>query len=458
MVSGEGESEEVAASAKRGRIVFFSIWGVLILGIALLFRAVLFPFLLAVVVAYVIAPVVRQAELLRFRGKSAPRWVIVATVYLILLGGLAGFGTLAIPRIGVEIEHLATDIPHMVVKLRQRWIPEIESRLRGAMADYEEKSSDHDDTDDTQVIKPVDATTSAAEIRVPRDVAIHMRPRGDGFDVVIPHDGLRIRPDGEEFVIGGAVGESGAKEQDLVTTMIESMKHLTADTQKVAVTLIKTAQAWVSKLVRGVFMFFIVLMLSAYLLISSSSIYAFFRGMARRPRNFDRLVMRIDRGLSGVVRGQLMIALVNGILSGIGFYFLELKYWPILTLVATLFSIIPIFGAIISSIPAVLIGLQDGLTLGFLVFLWILLIHQIEANLLNPKIMGDAAQVHPVLVVFALLAGEHLFGIAGALLAVPILSITQSLFLHHYDTVRLNADRQSFLPNEDEADGSQGAT
>jgi hypothetical protein len=55
-------------------------------------------------------------------------------------------------------------------------------------------------------------------------------------------------------------------------------------------------------------------------------------------------------------------------------------------------------------------------------------IHQLEANFLNPKIMGDAARVHPVLVVFALLAGEHLAGIVGALLAVPVLSITQTLF------------------------------
>ena len=56
-------------------------------------------------------------------------------------------------------------------------------------------------------------------------------------------------------------------------------------------------------------------------------------------------------------------------------------------------------------------------------------------NLLNPKIMGDAAKVHPVLVVFALLAGESLFGIAGALLAVPVLSIVQSLFLHYREVM-----------------------
>ena len=152
-------------------------------------------------------------------------------------------------------------------------------------------------------------------------------------------------------------------------------------------------------------------------------------------RNYDRLLKRIDRGLGGVVRGQLLIALVNGILSGVGFYLLELRYWPILTLIATLLSIIPIFGAILSTIPAVVIALQDGPTTALLTAGWIVLIHQIEANLLNPKIMGDAAKVHPVLVVFALLAGESLFGIAGALLAVPVLSIVQSLFLHYREVM-----------------------
>jgi predicted PurR-regulated permease PerM len=114
----------------------------------------------------------------------------------------------------------------------------------------------------------------------------------------------------------------------------------------------------------------------------------------------------------------------------VGFYLAGLSYWPLLTLIATALSIIPIFGAIISSVPAVIVGLQHGPGVAFFILAWIIGIHQIEANLLNPKIMGDAAKVHPVLVVFALLAGEHFFGITGALLAVPVLSISQTLFLH----------------------------
>src|SRR5262249_34855516 len=94
------------------------------------------------------------------------------------------------------------------------------------------------------------------------------------------------------------------------------------------------------------------------------------------------------------------------------------------------FSLIPIFGSIVSTIPAVAIGLTQGFGTAVFVLVWILGIHQLEANLLNPKIMGDAAKIHPVLVVFSLLVGEHYFGAIGALLAVPCMSLAKSLFLH----------------------------
>jgi len=141
-------------------------------------------------------------------------------------------------------------------------------------------------------------------------------------------------------------------------------------------------------------------------------------------------VARMDRGLAGVVRGQLIICGVNAVLSGIGFYLLDLKYWTFLTVIAGVMSIVPIFGSILSTIPAVIVALPDGMHVALLTLAWIVGIHQIEANLLNPKIMGDAARVHPVLVVFALLGGEHIAGIVGALLAVPVLSIAQTLFLY----------------------------
>jgi predicted PurR-regulated permease PerM len=111
-------------------------------------------------------------------------------------------------------------------------------------------------------------------------------------------------------------------------------------------------------------------------------------------------------------------------------------------------SIVPIFGSILSSVPVVLIGLTQDFWTALWVLLWIIGIHQVEANLLNPKIIGVAAKIHPVLVVLALIIGEHYFGLWGALLAVPVLSILQSIFNHFRFETMPDAPPDSLLPTQ----------
>ena len=189
---------------------------------------------------------------------------------------------------------------------------------------------------------------------------------------------------------------------------------------------------------RVIFVFFITLMLAAYVMLTRERIRAFFRSLVRERRraSFDALLARVDNGLSGVVRGQLVICGINGVLSAVGFGIVGLKYWPVMAIVAAVFSLIPIFGSIASAVPAVAIGLTQGLGTAAFVLAWIVGIHQLEANVLNPKIMGDSAKIHPVLVIFALLVGEHFFHATGALLAVPTMSIVQSVFLHLNEETR----------------------
>jgi predicted PurR-regulated permease PerM len=201
--------------------------------------------------------------------------------------------------------------------------------------------------------------------------------------------------------------------------------------------LARIGQSIVTGVGRVIFVFGITLMLAAYLILTRERIFGFLASLLRPSGrgSFERLVARIDRGLSGVVRGQLIICLVNGVLSAIGFATAGLKYWPVLALVATVLSLIPIFGSIASAIPAVALGLTQSLGTAVFVLVWIVGVHQLEANFLNPKIMGDAAKIHPVLVVFSLLVGEHFFHVVGALLAVPCMSIAQSVFLHFRNVV-----------------------
>lgn len=393
--------------------------GVMLVCLLAVFRQVLAPFILAVVVAYVLAPLANALTRLRIREHRLPRWVAVVVIYTILLGGLGAAVTFGAPRIAAETQRLAREAPHAIHTVQEEWLPRIERTLEKASRLYAGPT-----TEDAPMVTLPEAVEEDTIRVIPH-------PSG-GFEVHLPSNGIEVRPNGEGAYRVTVAEHGSHARRDIGAVISQSLRRTFSDTEAYAGTVLRHVQSLVTRVVGGIFTFFIMLMLSAYMLITSDQILGFFRSMARpeKRERFDRLVSRIDRGLAGVVRGQLLIALVNGVLSGVGFWMADLRYWPILTLLATVLSIIPIFGAIISSVPAVLVGLQQGVGTAFFVLAWIVGIHQLEANLLNPKIMGDAAKVHPVLVVFALLGGEHLYGVVGALLAVPLLSITQSVFLH----------------------------
>jgi predicted PurR-regulated permease PerM len=185
-----------------------------------------------------------------------------------------------------------------------------------------------------------------------------------------------------------------------------------------------------TKFISFMFKTVLLLMITAFLLIDYNRINNFMYSMVPlKDRNRFRLFLdRLDQRLSGVVRGQLTICIINAILTLFGLLILKVKFAFILATLAGIFSLVPIFGSIASTIPIVLVALTTSLFSGLLALIWIIAIHTLEANLLNPKIMGHSAKIHPVLILLALLAGEHYHGIIGALLAVPIMSILITIF------------------------------
>ncbi|HET6284907.1 MAG TPA: AI-2E family transporter, partial [Polyangia bacterium] len=187
----------------------------------------------------------------------------------------------------------------------------------------------------------------------------------------------------------------------------------------------------------GIARLFLVLMVAAFILIDMQRVKAFLRSLVpdTYQGDYDRIIVGVDHGLSGVIRGQLLICIINGVLTYIGLTIFRVKFPLLLAGIASIMSLIPIFGSILSSIPIVAIALISSgnfdLRQGLYVLAWIIGIHLVEANFLNPKIMGDAAKIHPVLVVFALIAGEHSYGLVGALFAVPVASIIQTIFSYY---------------------------
>lgn len=180
--------------------------------------------------------------------------------------------------------------------------------------------------------------------------------------------------------------------------------------------------------------FIVVFIFTAFILIDLPNIrdtFISFVPPEYKPGLLD-LGNSINRDLNGAIRGQLVICVINGILTTFGLIILKVKYPFIIGLIAGVFSLIPVFGTIFSTIPAILVSATQSWLIALEVLILILIIHLIEANLLNPKIMGTSVELHPAIIIFSIFAGEHLFGIPGLLLAVPVVAIVRSIIKYIY--------------------------
>jgi predicted PurR-regulated permease PerM len=374
----------------------------LVLGVLVIAaHEVMTPFVMALVIAYVLTPAVSFVE-----KRRVPRGWAIVIVYVVVLGSLGLFVRLAAPRVGVEIGKLGREMRHNAQVARTEWIPVAQQRLTElGLAGHAEEDHAHTPA---IIVKPLDGGAYAVDVG--RGVVIE--PKGQDSWIIAPRE-----PEGR---------------MDLARLADEAIAKSFAYVHANAVEVLKFGGNLVASSARAIFLFGLTLMLAAYMILTRERITKFFASLFREDRrgDFQELLDRVDRGLAGVVRGQLIICVINGALTAIGFAFVGLKYWPVLALFATVLSLIPIFGVIASSVPAVAVALTQNVGTAVFVLAWIIVIHQIEANFLNPKIMGDSAKIHPVLVIFALVVGEHLFQAKGALLAVPCMSIAQSAFLH----------------------------
>jgi predicted PurR-regulated permease PerM len=400
------------AAAKRRHAIFVGVTAAIAIAVIIAANSILLPFILALVIAYVLTPLVAWVE-----RKKVPRAVAIILVYVVVLGLLGGFLRLTAPRIAGELAGLRRELPTISKTIKHEWVPGVQEKLRAmglgsaAPAPVDPRDKDGDGKEDpTIVAHERDDGSFAIELNGP----IAVNQTHEGHFVIEPVHENRGEPFDLDRVVADATGKS-----------LRYVQHN-------ALELVRIGRDIIAGVSRFFFVFGLTLMLAAYTMLTRERIMGFFTSLVRpssRP-SWHQLLARIDRGLSGVVRGQLLICLVNGVLSAIGFWLFDLKYWPILSVLAAVMSLIPIFGSIASAVPAVILGLTQSVGTAVFVLAWIIGIHQLEANILNPKIMGDAAKIHPLLVVFSLLVGEHFFGVVGALLAVPVMSIAQNVFIH----------------------------
>ena len=183
------------------------------------------------------------------------------------------------------------------------------------------------------------------------------------------------------------------------------------------------------------------LVISLYLLVDGPRFRE--RSLAIIPEQYRAKALFLQdnasRVLGGYLRGQLTLALIIGVLAGVGTALLGLPYAVVLGVLAGLFELVPMFGPILSVVPAVLVALFMPFPTVVWVVLFFLAIQQLENNVLAPRISGHAVGLHPLGAMFALLAGFQLAGLLGGLFAVPLAGVLWVLLGAAYRNVVVEA-------------------
>jgi predicted PurR-regulated permease PerM len=139
------------------------------------------------------------------------------------------------------------------------------------------------------------------------------------------------------------------------------------------------------------------------------------------------------------VRGQLLLGASVFVATVIGLTILTVagftefgQFTLVLALIAGVLELLPIIGPIVAAIPAILIGLSIGFPAAIAAAVLYTLIQQVENNVLVPKVMGDAVELHPAVMILSLVVGGSLFGIGGAILAAPTVAAGRDLYRYGF--------------------------
>ena len=149
-----------------------------------------------------------------------------------------------------------------------------------------------------------------------------------------------------------------------------------------------------------------------------------------RREEIRGLMDRIGQAVGGFFRGQLLVALFVGVASSIGLWAIGLPFWLLVGIVAGIFNLVPLVGPFIGGGLAVVIALISGEPLTAVwAALVLLAVQQIDNHLISPNVMGRTVQLHPVVVMLALLVGASFAGLFGMLVIVPLVAVAKIVFL-----------------------------
>ncbi len=353
-------------------LLILSALGLLVLGYTLLHVShILSPFVVAAIFAYVLHPVVGWLE----RRSRLPRALVIAVLYIFLIGFLVIVGFLVVPALVDQVQALTKLMP-AVIEAAERQLQE------------------------------------RSQIRI--------------GELVIDTEALLKRID----VAMQAIAERFSQEAvPLLLTTVE--------------VLIKT---------------FVFLIASFYFLLHGGSLATRIRSLAPRryQRTIGRILSQVNLTFGAYVRAQFILFLIMASATFVALTVLRVKYALALAIATGLLELIPFIGPWTAGTIAVIVALAQGsapfgwspLELALVVALVYFTLRILEDHFVIPQLVGHFVRLHPVVVIFGVLAGASIAGILGLLLAVPILAALKIVFMAVVEELRHPLPREVVLLRE----------
>lgn len=372
-------------------VLMFALWGSSVLD-------VLTPFVIAFLIAYIFSPVVDFIQGTERRRFTMPRLLAVILVYLLLIVLVLVF-LLITARIIEEVILLASELPEYALKLY--------SIISGALLD-------------TWKDLPAEYKNWIEDKLDPES------PTGFYKGYIKPY-------------LESADWGQG------VTGAVKGLPRAMAIVSGLASNLYEKVIQSVGSIIGAISAFILVLVISFYLLLDFAALKAKIESLVPEYYRHDsvHIAHRIDRQISGFFRGQLLICVIMGIMVAVGMMLAGVEYALLIGLAAGVFNIIPYLGPIMGATPAVIVTiLQEHqgpetdwkhmlLRLGIVASVFVI-VQTLDGVIVSPKVMGNKMNLHPMIILFALLLGGALFGLFGMLVAVPAASVIRVLIQEIY--------------------------
>jgi len=241
----------------------------------------------------------------------------------------------------------------------------------------------------------------------------------------------------------------------VVQTIINNLKEI--DWSKIATleNVLVYAKGAVSA-VSGIFSAVVSIIVSVYILLERGKIVAFLRRLGKaifKPKTFELIYGYFEKGneiFFKYVGSQFLDAVLVGTIASIALSIIGVKYAVLLGVMIGVANMIPYFGAIIATIIASIITIiTGGFMQAIIMLVTIIILQQIDANVINPKIVGESLKISPLLVIFAVTVSGAYFGIVGMFLSVPIIALIK-LILEHFIKSRIGNKKEESIEELEE--------